>query len=120
VRVLTTRVNLPLVEHLVLRKLITYSMEGRFMPTLALVTFAALTVFAAAGTASAQYYYGPGYGPGIEPRYRDDRNYQPNVQYYTQRPQTYGYDAPRRYRTWNGCPPGFTVQDGVCKPYRGY
>ena len=95
-------------------------MEGRFMRTLALVTFAALTVFAAAGTASAQYYYGPGYGPGIEPRYRDDRNYQPNVQYYTQRPQTYGYDAPRRYRTWNGCPPGFTVQDGVCKPYRGY
>jgi hypothetical protein len=24
------------------------------------------------------------------------------------------------YRTWNGCPRGFTVQDGVCKPYRGY
>ena len=22
--------------------------------------------------------------------------------------------------TWNGCPPHFTVQDGVCKPYRGY
>lgn len=24
------------------------------------------------------------------------------------------------YRTYNGCPRGFTVQDGVCKPYRGY
>jgi hypothetical protein len=33
--------------------------------------------------------------------------------------------GPRYYRrdgwpTWNGCPPGYTVQDGVCKPYRGY
>jgi len=24
------------------------------------------------------------------------------------------------YRTYNGCPRGYTVQDGVCKPYRGY
>jgi hypothetical protein len=22
--------------------------------------------------------------------------------------------------TFNGCPPNYTVQDGVCKPYRGY
>ncbi len=28
-----------------------------------------------------------------------------------------GYYRPQR---WNGCPRGFTVQDGVCKPYRGY
>jgi len=26
----------------------------------------------------------------------------------------------RGYRTYNGCPRGFTVQDGVCQPYRGY
>jgi hypothetical protein len=36
----------------------------------------------------------------------------------------YGYGGPvyggRRWRTWNGCPPNFTIQDGVCKPYRGY
>ena len=25
-----------------------------------------------------------------------------------------------RYNTWNGCPPRYTIQDGVCKPYRGY
>ncbi len=25
----------------------------------------------------------------------------------------------RRYNTWNGCPPRYTVQDGVCKPYTG-
>jgi hypothetical protein len=24
------------------------------------------------------------------------------------------------FRTWNGCQPGWTVQDGLCKPYRGY
>ncbi len=23
------------------------------------------------------------------------------------------------YKTWNNCPPNFTVQDGLCKPYRG-
>jgi len=33
----------------------------------------------------------------------------------------YGYGGGGgRYRTWNGCPPNWTVQDGVCKPYRGY
>jgi hypothetical protein len=26
----------------------------------------------------------------------------------------------RDYRTGNGCAPHDTVQDGVCKPYRGY
>ncbi len=24
------------------------------------------------------------------------------------------------WNTWNGCPPNYTIQDGVCKPYRGY
>ncbi len=32
----------------------------------------------------------------------------------------YGRGGYGGYRTWNGCPPNFTVQDGVCKPYRGY
>jgi hypothetical protein len=46
---------------------------------------------------SAQYYYPPpGYGPP---------------------PYGYGYGYSRR--TWNGCPPGYTVQGGVCQPYRG-
>jgi hypothetical protein len=26
--------------------------------------------------------------------------------------------AQRRHRTWNGCPPGWTVQGGNCAPYR--
>jgi hypothetical protein len=23
------------------------------------------------------------------------------------------------FRTWNNCPPLYTVQDGLCKPYKG-
>jgi hypothetical protein len=32
----------------------------------------------------------------------------------------YGGGYYRGYRGWNGCPRNYTVQDGVCKPYRGY
>jgi hypothetical protein len=39
-----------------------------------------------------------------------------NAQYY-QPPPDYGYGY--HYRTWNGCPPYWTVQGGVCKPYQG-
>ena len=31
-----------------------------------------------------------------------------------------GYYRPGRFRTWNGCQQGWTVQEGLCKPYRGY
>jgi hypothetical protein len=31
-----------------------------------------------------------------------------------------GYYRPGRYPSWNGCQRGWTVQDGLCKPYRGY
>jgi len=31
------------------------------------------------------------------------------------------YSPPsRQWRTWNNCPPNYTIQDGLCKPYRGY
>jgi hypothetical protein len=30
------------------------------------------------------------------------------------------FDRPGRFKTWNGCQAGWTVQDGRCKPYRGY
>ena len=30
----------------------------------------------------------------------------------------YGY-PPGGGQTWNGCPPGYTVQGGNCAPYRG-
>jgi hypothetical protein len=42
--------------------------------------------------------------------------------YYAPPPAPYygygGYGG--GYNTWNGCPPYYTIQDGVCKPYRGY
>lgn len=84
--------------------------------SLAILTIASLAGMA--GTAFAQTYYDDGGGyyvdpsPYYGPRYRD----------------RYFYDDDRyerrvyrdRYRQWNGCPPHYTVQDGVCKPYRGY
>src|SRR5262249_48219056 len=35
----------------------------------------------------------------------------------TQNASRYGYSYHRR--TWNGCPPGWTVQGGNCAPYKG-
>lgn len=97
-----------------------------------LIAFAALAaVIGAPGAASAQYYdpYYRGYYPPPppppyyrepyreryyeEPRYRGPRGFRPA---YVDRhgQQTY---YPGRGGT---CPRGYTVQDGVCKPYRGY
>lgn len=81
------------------------------MKKLAVLTLAAAALFATAGGASAQFFYsGPGYGPHIEPRYERG--------YYDDRRYRRGHD--RRYRHAARCPRGYTVQDGVCKPYRGY
>ncbi|HZP76290.1 MAG TPA: hypothetical protein VFB45_09135 [Pseudolabrys sp.] len=38
--------------------------------------------------------------------------------YYQEGPRYYRGEG--RFRTYNGCAPGWTVQDGQCKPYRGY
>jgi hypothetical protein len=38
-------------------------------------------------------------------------NYNDGARYYPPNP---------KWHTSNGCPPHFTVQDGLCKPYRGY
>jgi hypothetical protein len=51
--------------------------------------------------------YSPTYQPAPDPYYRE---------YIGGR----GYYRPGRFQTWNGCQPGWTVQDGLCKPYRGY
>jgi len=49
---------------------------------------------------------------------RHHRHYYepPPAPYYGYRGPAYGAG----YNTWNGCPPSYTIQDGVCKPYRGY
>ena len=37
--------------------------------------------------------------------------------YYGRHHRYYNYYG-GGYRTWNGCPPDWTIQGGVCKPYR--
>ena len=74
---------------------------------LALSFVAALTVGSVV-PAGAFYINGPGFHVWVghhHPRYYD---YYPGP--------AYGGG----YNTWNGCPPYYTIQDGVCKPYRGY
>jgi hypothetical protein len=93
---------------------------GDEMHKLTLIFLIAAGVGTAGAAAAQQPYWGPGaeYGePG--PRTYDEepyyhRRYYDDGRYYRRR-----YEQ-RRYRTWNGCPPHYTVQDGVCKPYRGY
>ncbi len=83
---------------------------------------AGLTSFAS--TASAQYYY---YDRGYYP--------PPPPPYYRERPRYYGAPGGGGWRPayvdrhgqqtfvprpGGRCPRGYTVQDGVCKPYRGY
>jgi hypothetical protein len=64
----------------------------------------------------AQYYYRP--FPPQPPPYG---YYAPPPPYGYPPPPRYGYYPPSpRWRTSNGCPPHYTVQDGLCKPYRGY
>jgi hypothetical protein len=81
------------------------------------VVLAVGAVISLAGPAAAQgIYFDLGPGPGPRPYYRDydePRYYGPR--YYREG----GYYRPGRFRTWNGCQQGWTVQDGLCKPYRG-
>jgi hypothetical protein len=77
-------------------------------------------------------------GQRVRPQYAPEPRYyqQPQQPYYQQREyyrgggdgyqqrggyqNDEGFASPsRRNRTWNGCPNGYTIQDGVCKPYTG-
>jgi hypothetical protein len=64
----------------------------------------------------------PGYGPrryGPPPRYYEPAGPQLRIDLGGRRDEAQ-YSPPNpAYKTWNNCPPNFTVQDGVCKPYRG-
>ena len=92
------------------------------MKKLALILVAGASLLGTSGIASAQYYYGGGgyYG---RPYYGDP--------YYPRRGYGYGgaivgYDSFGRqelyYPVGRGgrCPRGYSVQSGLCKPYRGY
>lgn len=94
--------------------------------SLAIIAFA----YGASPAAAQTFYFGFSYGP----RYHDSYHYRPHWRHYRQ-PRRYirrhygppvsYYRGNRRNCEWQWgrrycCPDGFTVQDGVCKPYRGY
>jgi hypothetical protein len=64
---------------------------------------------------------GPGVGIEIITRPYGQRHSRYDRYYDNQRYAHQYIRGPNgRYNTWNGCPPNYTIQDGVCKPYRGY
>ena len=92
------------------------------MKKFALVLFAATSLLGSGNIASAQYYYGGGYygapGPYYGYRYSDGGYYRGGAML--------GYNNFGQPETWypvrrgGRCPRGYSVQDGVCKLYRGY
>ena len=95
------------------------------MKKLALILFAATSLLGSGSIAAAQYYGGGYYGaPGPGYRYYDGG-------YYGGRGYGYGgamigqnnYGQPERWYPvgrYGTCPRGYSVQDGVCKRYRGF
>ena len=86
-----------------------------------IAAIALTALIASAGAASAQTFY---FGVGPDPYYAPRPYYGPSPYGPTPNRPRYSSEAmfyrPGRYRTWNGCQPGWTVQSGLCKPYRGY
>lgn len=99
----------------------------------AVAVLTALAAIAAGGVdvVHAQYYPAPppGYYPPPPPYpYGPPRDYD---RPYYDRPCPRGFTVqggvcqPYRgptgggWHSWNGCPPGYTVQGGQCSPYRG-
>jgi hypothetical protein len=101
--------------------------KSLFVAISALV-FISTIVEAADGCGRGWYYNGrrcvPQDGPGYGPYSRDygppvDRGPQLRLDLGGRRDEG-RYSAPNpAFKTWNNCPPNYTVQDGVCKPYRG-
>jgi hypothetical protein len=98
------------------------------MKKLALLLLAVTSLLGFGSIASAQYYYGGGYYGAPSPYYGNPYH---DGGYY--RGRGYGYGGAiigqnnygqleRWYPVGRGgiCPRGYTVQDGVCKRYRGY
>jgi hypothetical protein len=81
------------------------------------LAFVGATALGSAAPVEAQGFYlnVPGVHIGIgNPGYR---RYYSGPRYYDYSP---GYAGSGGWQTWNGCPPNYTIQNGVCKPYRGY
>ena len=72
--------------------------------------------------AKAQIITFGGPGVGVELILRPDNHRYPRYnRYYHGQPYAYQYyRGPKGYGPWQQCGPGWSLQDGVCKPYRGY
>jgi hypothetical protein len=100
------------------------AMEAK-MKKLALFLLAAVSVAGTAAAVSAQslggnpYYDNPAldYRVQYRERYYDDDGYRRRYR----RDYVGGYYGAigGGWNTWNSCPPNYTIQDGVCKPYLG-
>ena len=94
------------------------------MKNLTILALMAGAIISAGGASAQGVYLDFGNNPGPRyrdyddgPRYRDRDRYR--GERYGERGDR-GYYRPGRFRTPNGCQNGWTVQDGFCKPYRGY
>src|SRR5262245_37183542 len=99
------------------------------MKNILISAVAAGAIISFAGAAAAQQIYlnfgpsygpPPAYGPGYGPGYCSGYGPPPGPYYRSERMGRGYYYRPGRFRSWNGCQQGWTVQDGLCKPYRGY
>ena len=85
-----------------------------------MLTLALIGGFVAAADVAVAQYYGPGYYQPPPKRYYRERYYG-DYGYRPYVPPTDPYGRQWGRRNPNaGCPLGYTVQSGVCKPYRGY
>jgi hypothetical protein len=70
-----------------------------------------ISISIVAKAADAPYGYGREYGaPVVHGREFQLDLGRDEARYYPPNPA---------FKTWNNCPPNYTVQDGLCKPYRG-
>lgn len=82
-------------------------------------TFAGAMALGTTAPVKAQgfYFNAPGIHIGVGDPWYHHRHYWSGPRYYDYYP---GYAGGGGWETWNGCPPQYTIQDGVCMPYRGY
>jgi hypothetical protein len=73
----------------------------RTLTTIA-ATLGVIGAIAVGSAVPAAAWYGYGYYP----------------RYYGYHHRYYNYYGGGGFHTWNGCRPGWTVQGGLCKPYR--
>jgi hypothetical protein len=86
---------------------------------LALVAVISGAILGTGGTALAQAFYF-GFDPGYQ-QYYGPPPYYGGPQYYYDVPRYRHYPRRGRYRGYGDvCGPGWSLQDGFCKPYRGF